>query len=146
MTTHVVAIVTRFVWNSTRADFTSSSPLRFQQIAQARLGGLRRFETRSLPALSRSYPRHFTFHVAHPHSLHSCAMMSGSGRLALSSSDSSLSQSRADGKRARQTGRAERPNERERVSQHVEISVESPAVAAASVTGRISLASLLALT
>src|SRR4029077_760409 len=25
-----------------------------------------RFETRSLPALSRSYPRHFTFHVAHP--------------------------------------------------------------------------------
>ena len=26
----------------------------------------RRFETRSLPALSRSYPRHFTFHVAHP--------------------------------------------------------------------------------
>src|SRR6266446_10805258 len=26
----------------------------------------KRFETRSLPALSRSYPRHFTFHVAHP--------------------------------------------------------------------------------
>jgi len=24
------------------------------------------FETRSLPALSRSYPRHFTFYVAHP--------------------------------------------------------------------------------
>src|SRR6266496_6823466 len=24
------------------------------------------FETRSLPALTRSYPRHFTFHVAHP--------------------------------------------------------------------------------
>jgi len=23
------------------------------------------FETRSLPALSRSYPRHFTFYVAH---------------------------------------------------------------------------------
>ena len=30
--TQVVAIVTRFVWNSTRADFTSSSPLRFQQL------------------------------------------------------------------------------------------------------------------
>jgi len=25
-----------------------------------------RFETRSLPALTRSYPRHFTFYVAHP--------------------------------------------------------------------------------
>jgi hypothetical protein len=25
-----------------------------------------RFETCSLPALSRSYPRHFTFYVAHP--------------------------------------------------------------------------------
>jgi len=24
------------------------------------------FETRSLPALPRSYPRHFTFYVAHP--------------------------------------------------------------------------------
>jgi hypothetical protein len=24
------------------------------------------FETRSLPALTRSYPRHFTFYVAHP--------------------------------------------------------------------------------
>jgi hypothetical protein len=24
------------------------------------------FETRSLPALTRSYPRHFAFYVAHP--------------------------------------------------------------------------------
>jgi hypothetical protein len=28
--------------------------------------GVRRFETRSRPALTRSYPRHFTFYVAHP--------------------------------------------------------------------------------
>ena len=41
---------------------------------------------------------------------------------------------------ARQTGKVERPTERERRSQHVEISVESPAVAAASVTGRAWLA------
>src|SRR5204863_6357375 len=31
-----------------------------------RVDCLRQFETRSLPALSRSYPRHFTFYVAHP--------------------------------------------------------------------------------
>src|SRR5207249_8701845 len=31
VTTQVVAIVTWFVWNSTRADFTSSSPLRSPQ-------------------------------------------------------------------------------------------------------------------
>ena len=37
-------------------------------------------------------------------------------------------------------GQVERPTERERRSQHVEISVESPAVAAASVTGRTWLA------
>ena len=30
------------------------------------IAGLPQFETRSLPALSRSYPRHFTFYVAHP--------------------------------------------------------------------------------
>ena len=37
-----------------------------REVARATSSNQRRFETRSLPALSRSYPRHFTFHVAHP--------------------------------------------------------------------------------
>ena len=43
-----------------------------REVARATSLNQRRFETRSLPALSRSYPRHFTFHVAHPiHSIDS---------------------------------------------------------------------------
>jgi len=59
----------------------------------------------------------------------SAAMTSGGGRLALSSRLSSLSQSRAAGKRARQTGR---PRDRLSGSEGVNMSrfsVESPAVA-----------------
>ena len=37
-----------------------------REVARATSSNQRRFETRSLPALSRSYPRHFTFRVAHP--------------------------------------------------------------------------------
>jgi hypothetical protein len=33
------------------------------------------FETRSLPALTRSYPRHFTFYVARPAPLHSSFLL-----------------------------------------------------------------------
>jgi len=37
-----------------------SDQTRFRRIGLGRPGGLRRFETRSLPELSCSYPRHFT--------------------------------------------------------------------------------------
>src|SRR5438552_2104297 len=39
---------------------------RSQQTAEVQLVNPLQFETRSLPALSRSYPRYFTFYVAHP--------------------------------------------------------------------------------
>ena len=35
-------------------------------LAEVQLVNPLQSETRSLPALSRSYPRHFTFYVAHP--------------------------------------------------------------------------------
>jgi hypothetical protein len=41
---------------------------------------IRSIETRSLPALTRSYPRHFTFYVAHPiRSIHYFERMPQSG-------------------------------------------------------------------
>src|SRR5262245_22244241 len=50
-------------------SFASSYPETF--LASGGVGKLRIIETRSLPTLTRFYPRRFTFYVAGPRQLHS---------------------------------------------------------------------------